>query len=474
MRRFRWLASLFISLALEACGSSAPPDSSNGTPGAGSESDSSSSTTGASTSGATSAATTTNAGNSSTTGTSTSGATSAATTTNAGSSSGSSDAGGQGDSAGTDAGASLCRPKFASGVNVAWFDYASDVPLQSGPPSTISEFNSLYTNVYNAGGRIVRWWFHTNGAVTPGYTNGQATPISQSNIDDVKSILDAAYAAGMAVNISLWAFDMLSGGQNAPVADNLQLLTDDTARQAYITNVLTPLVTALKGYHGLYSWEIFNEPEGMTPPSPNGNGWTTCASSNPNCGAPAGGESVSEAVIQENVNWFADAIHNADPNALVTVGAWTFIANSNVNGWTNFYSDAALMAAGGRSKGTLDYYEVHYYDNWGSPGGAESVSPFQYPASHWGLTDGKPIVIGEFWDIDTYDNGTSTIIPSANLYTTLYTNGYAGAWAWQYANPDNPGPADYPNNSEQTTWGPLMQTSIQNLYSADTAAVECN
>jgi hypothetical protein len=339
-------------------------------------------------------------------------------------------------------------------VNVAWFNYASDVPSPN-----ISKFTSLFTNVYNAGGRVVRWWFHTNGAVTPGYTSGQATPISTANINDVKSILDAAYAAGVAVNISLWAFDMLSGGQSAPIANNANLLTNDTDRQAYITNVLTPLVMALKGYHGLYSWEIFNEPEGMTTQ----NGWTTSG----------GGMEIDESYIQKTTNWFADAIHTADPSALVTVGAWTFLAVSPTVG-TNYYSDSALVAAGGRAKGTLDYYQVHYYDNWGSPGGAEKVSPFQNNLSHWGLTDGKPVVIGEFWDIDTYASGTSTTLKSADLYTTLYTNQYSGAWAWQYANADNPGPADYPSNGEQTTWGPLMQTSIQNLYNAHQAAVLCH
>ncbi len=212
--------------------------------------------------------------------------------------------------------ATACRPKFASGVNVAWFNYASDVPSPN-----ISKFTTLYTNVYAAGGRIVRWWFHTNGAVTPGYTNGEATPISQSNINDVKSILDAAYSAGVAVNISLWAFDMLSGGQSAPITNNMNLLTNDTDRQAYITNVLTPLATALKGYHGLYSWEIFNEPEGMTTE----HGWTTSG----------GGQEIDESYIQKTTNWFADAIHTADPSALVTLGAWTFLANSPAVG-TNY------------------------------------------------------------------------------------------------------------------------------------------
>ena len=413
-----------------------------GTSGSASTGTGGSASTGTSGSASTGTSGSASTGSTGTTGTSGSGSTPDASTGAGDASSSHGDAGGE------------CRPAFASGVNVAWFTYAGDVPNPS-----ISKFTSLYTNVYNAGGRVVRWWFHTDGTVTPGYTNGQATPITQSQINDVKSILDAAYNAGVAVNISLWAFDMLTGGNSKiPITDNMNLLTNDTDRQAYITNVLTPLVMALKGYHGLYSWEIFNEPEGMTIQ----NGWTTSA----------GGQEVDEKYIQITTNWFADAIHTADPNALVTVGSWTFLAVSPTVG-TNYYSDSALIAAGTRAKGTLDYYQVHYYDNWGSAGGAEKVSPFQNPLSHWGLTDNKPVVIGEFWDIDTYANGTTNTVKSADLYTTLYGYNYAGAWAWQYANTDNPGPSTYPSNSEQTTWGPLMQTSIDNLYMAHPSAVVC-
>lgn len=149
------------------------------------------------------------------------------------------------------------------------------------------------------------------------------------------------------LDISLWSFDMLQASENPPIAHNMALLTQDANRQAYLDNVVTPLVAALKGHPGLYSWEVFNEPEGMTTQ----NGWTPIK--------------VDEKVIQVCVNWFADAIHAADPAALVTNGAWPFIANSNVQGYTNAYSDAALRTAGGRARGTLDFFEVHYYDNWG-------------------------------------------------------------------------------------------------------------
>ncbi len=343
--------------------------------------------------------------------------------------------------------ASTCRPTFASGVNVAWINYASDVPVQSGE---IAKLTDVFTHTYAAGGRVVRWWFHTNGTKTPIYgSNGMTASIASSNdIADVKMILDAAHSAGVGITISLWGFNMLQGVNSQTgltqqiITNNMNLLTMDTYRQAYIDNYLTPLVTALKGYPGLYAWEIFNEPEGMTTTF---SGWAT--------------NLIDGMYIQKTVNWFAAAIHAADSNALVTNGAWTFQANATVNGWKEYYSDANLMAVGGKAGGTLDFYEVHYYNNYN---GANVGSPFLAgrTTSYWKLSDPKPIDIGEFWAVDT--DG----VAAADLYTTLYTNGYSGAWAWQYENADNPGP------DASTVW-PAMQVPMQNLYTAHQAALTC-
>ena len=96
--------------------------------------------------------------------------------------------------------------------------------------------------------------------------------------------------------------------------------------------------------------------------------------------------------------------------------------------------------------------EVHYYDNFV---GSEIISPFLHPASYWGLD--KPIVIGEFLAIDT--NGIS----AADLYTTLFDNGYAGAWAWQYISNGGAG---------QIKW-PAMQVPMQNLLAAHQDDLVC-
>src|SRR5450432_4520533 len=82
----------------------------------------------------------------------------------------------------------VCHPKFASGVNVAWINFANDIPNPD-----ITKFSALFKNVKAAGGSAVRWWFHTAGMTTPGYDgSGKANPISAANIADLKKILDAA------------------------------------------------------------------------------------------------------------------------------------------------------------------------------------------------------------------------------------------------------------------------------------------
>jgi hypothetical protein len=329
---------------------------------------------------------------------------------------------GSGNAAGTGGGSTGATCDFASGLNVAWVSFANDVPNPD-----LNAFKTIFKNTHDAGGRVIRWWFHTNGTKTPGYdSSGLAMKLQQSHIDGVKAILGAAHDAGVVIDLSLWSFDMLQSNAGDAHTNNQALLEKDANRQAYIDNYLTPLVNAIKGTPGLYSWEIFNEPEGMGP-----KGWATYR--------------TTEEAIQKTVNWLAAAIHTADPNALVTNGAQTFDYCSGVSGKTNYYSDSALIAAGGKQNGTLDFYEVHYYTSNGS-----SNSAFTHPASYWKLD--KQLVMGEFAAAAT--DG----VAQNDLYTNLYTNGYDGAWAWSYD-------ADY-------KW-PAMQAGMQNLINAHADVGAC-
>ncbi len=339
---------------------------------------------------------------------------------------------------GSSAAPGACQPKFASGLNLAWVNYARDVPNPN-----LAMFDTVFNNTYASGGRVVRWWFHVNGQSTPGYdTDGNALPLTCAQADDVRSILDHAAAAKVMVLISLWSFNMLDG-TNPPtlLANNMNLLVNDSNRQAYIDNYLKPLVAAVGGHPGLYGWELFNEPEGMS----NVAHYTA---------RPADGgasPTVNESFIQTTINWFADAIHRVDPGALVTSGTWEFAANSNAAGMKNYYSDSALLAAGARDAGVLDFYEVHYY----AADGVQN-SPFKNAASNWKLD--KPVVIGEFDAIDT--DG----VDAGDLYTTLDTTGYGGAWAWKYLIADDA--------ARNNAW-PAMQLPMQNAYALDPNGINC-
>jgi hypothetical protein len=357
------------------------------------------------------------------------GTTGSAGTTGAAGRGGTTGSAGTGGTTGTGGQTSTGICNFASGLNIAWVSFANDVPN----PDTAT-FNTIFKNTHDAGGRVIRWWFHTNGTKTPGYdSSGMAVKLPQSHIDGLKAILSAANSNGVSVNVSLWSFDMLQSNAGNTYVQNQALLENDTNRQAYIDNYLTPLVNAIKGTPGLYSWEIFNEPEGMGP-----KGWAT--------------HKTTQAAIQKTVNWLAAAIHTADPAARVTSGSQTFDYCSNgISGKSNWYSDSALRAAGGKQNGTLDFYEVHYYDANESNAAGTALSPFGHPATYWGLD--KKLVIGEFYAVTT--DGAQT----NNLYTNLYDSGYNGAWAWQY------------NDSGNTPTGtpikwPSMQTAIQNVYNA--------
>ncbi len=298
------------------------------------------------------------------------------------------------------------QPIFVSGMNMAWGNFAQD--LTNFNEAT---FTKALNEIAAAGGNSMRWWLHLNGTKSPQFINGKVSGISAAEIAKVKRVLDMAQERNMVISLCLWSFDMLQSNQGVNYAQNRNLLQDTACTQAYIRNALIPMVKELKGHPAILCWEIFNEPEGMTTEF----GWTPAA------------ERTQMKYIQQFINLTAAAIHREAPNEKVSNGSWSFKASSNISSYKNYYTDAELKTAGGDTLGTLDFYQVHYYD-WGGT----ALSPFHHPASYWNLD--KPIVIAEFSAKGPYA-GVST----EQAYEFLYQNGYAGALSWTWTNHDGHG-----------------------------------
>lgn len=346
--------------------------------------------------------------------------------------------------------------RWVNGGNIAWINFARDI----GPGETrLDLFEEMFAELREHGGDTFRIWLHTNGAHTPewqgeGYDAVVIGP-GEGAIDDLLDILDLAEENGIKLMLCLWSFDMLRISTGPEVTDrNYALLTQEDRLEAYLESALTPMVEALHGHPGILSWEVFNEPEGMS----NEFGWEF-------------NRHVPMQDIQRFINRVAGTIKRIAPDEQVTNGSWSFRAASDVTAdrdllledrqvddltlaelhtvrdslaqrydfeftleqaagiydtlyvWPlnyNYYTDERLIAAGGDPLGVLDYYTVHYYQ-WAYT----LLSPFHHDKDFWELD--KPLVIAEFYlDDDTFG------VSWDELFVTLHERGYAGALGWQW------------------------------------------
>lgn len=304
--------------------------------------------------------------------------------------------------------------QFVNGINIAWVNYGRDIGRASNGTEyhpNMDSFKNIINSVSASGGNVIRWWYHTNGSTNPIFDQTTGLVITNPSFfeTDLKLILDYAATKNIKIQICLWSFDMLKGGQwNVNSARNKRILTEDIALQSYLDNALIPLVNSIGNHSGLYAWEIFNEPEGMT---------TEYASNWPDFT-----DRVSIVDIQKVVNKIASAIRTSQPNVKITNGALGFLSglnNSSFNYYNN-YTNQRLQDKGGKINGYLDFYNIHYY-SWAGTNG----SPF-HTNFNSSMLD-KPTVIAEYYPQDTFG------VLAEDLASTLINKGWNGSLLWSWS-----------------------------------------
>ncbi len=292
---------------------------------------------------------------------------------------------------------------FVAGFNLAWINFAGDVGDQ---PLDSAKFRAAMKAVADSGGNTMRVWLSTNGSKDPVFgSDGLVSGLGSKTIANVQQMLAIAKANKMLLMPTLLTHNFMQTQSGVNIANNKKLLATDEGLKAYIDKALVPLVSAIGKDPNLICWEIANEPEGMVESV----GWTN--------------QRIAKADVQKFTNRMAGAIHRAVPGVLVSTG----IVQA---AYLNWYTDAALKAAGADADGTLDFYMVHYY-GWNGP----SNSPFRKGAAAWSVD--KPLVVGEFasssWSPATPSTSTMQDAESVDtLLENLYKNGYAGGLFWQY------------------------------------------
>ena len=217
-------------------------------------------------------------------------------------------------------------------------------------------------------------------------------------------MLDYAKTKNIFVIISL--FD----GANGDISQRaIDLMWDDSKLQSYIDNCLKPMATALKNHPALLAWEIFNEAEGLVYNEESnsercydtnglkgsGKYYFYLSSKQVILGAGWTYKYVPMYRILKMVNKCADAIKSIRGNEImVTTSAWSEKSSQDRYNF-NYYKDSCVTKAGGKTLGTIDFYQIHTYSSCQCGTGSwRDEQPMENTKAGYRMD--KPLIIGEF------------------------------------------------------------------------------
>jgi len=287
-------------------------------------------------------------------------------------------------------GASLDGYGYIKGANMPWIDgyYYNDIAANPHYPGygvgfSAMDFSNDLAGLHSMGVTVVRFWVNTDDQGCLLNSSGYVTNVTTqfwTNLDTIVSL---------AASNSITLYLTLNEGRT-------DWLTNTAMANAYKTNCLVEMIQRYKGNPGVFGIDLMNEIDNCVADPVMGNPWI--------------GSGATWPQAQAYITNFSSAIHNVDPNRLVS-------CSQVYHGWANLPAWKGLG---------LDFYDFHYYE--------DSIS-FPPVAS---LNVDKPVYVGECGQANadlTWSDPLQTACELEALNST-YNGGYAGASIWAYALPD--------------------------------------
>ncbi|MCX6327597.1 MAG: BACON domain-containing carbohydrate-binding protein, partial [Bacteroidia bacterium] len=274
-----------------------------------------------------------------------------------------------------------------------------------------AEMETQIVNHKAIGATAMRWNTFLRGIDLRWDANGYVIGMCDSAVAHIKDGLDLAYKHGIVIQIVLSTAHFLSYGwdgetpENVTRVNNNKFMFENTvATQAYIDNVIKPITQTIGVHPGLFGYCIINEASGMYFTKDAGTGtWSDVK--------------VHMSSFQKFVNLVASEIHTNQPGALCSVSGIAFGLYQ--------YTDAILIAAGGKTNGTLDINQLQFYPE----NHKEDWSPFTHTIQQLVTAYGgelKPLICGE-----SPIEGNPTFGLEEGL-VKLWDMGNNGYFTWSY------------------------------------------
>ncbi|MBM3275966.1 MAG: hypothetical protein FJZ00_12500 [Candidatus Sericytochromatia bacterium] len=286
------------------------------------------------------------------------------------------------------------------GANLPWVHYGGDFGKSawqpagglSANPEAARKLDHTFAKFAQDGIGHVRWWLFGDGRGGIRWAS-DGTPLGLD--DKVFADMDAALAAarkhGIKITFSLIDFLFLRGDRRpagkVQTGGHADVIKDPRKREAFIRDVVTPILERYGRDPAIEAWDLINEPEWETVGE---RGWNFLKS-------PWRGD------MRAYLKAATDAVH-AHTDQWATVGL-------------------ASTRGLGLVKGLgLDLYHAHWYDghDWLLSGLTKPVSDFKLD---------KPLILGEF------PTRKSRRTP-AEILTAAQKAGYGGTMLWSALSED--------------------------------------